>query len=119
MTMFEELENINKLVTNEEQARRASIIKWTSAEKLLARLGSMIGRQCGFCALGVHRALEAEKFRGARCDFCPSDVKVFCKTLDETIPDRINALYESICLVLDFLNEDFKVTDGSEEKTDV
>jgi len=120
MTTLKEISEINQLVTNEEQARRASRMKWDRISEILSRLETWIGRQCGFCALGAFRAEMNDEPRAKRCDYCPSDVKALCETLDGKISAQIDELDLSIQSVIQFLETDFKVTDGSaEEKTDV
>jgi len=120
MTTLADLDIVNEAVTNEEQARRASRMKWDTINEILARLDTWISRQCGFCALGRYRAENAGKGKTARCDYCPSDVKALCETIDGKILTQIEELEASIWSVIHFLQTGFTVTDGSaEDKKDV
>jgi len=115
MNQRDELDNINKLVTNEEQARRASIIKWSHVAELLSNLDTLANRKCGFCALGQYRlkTLGSKRVWGDWCDHCPSDVNALCRSIDGKISTQLDEIENIILSVTKFLEEDFKVTDGS------
>lgn len=109
---LKELNEINELVTNEAQARRASLIKWGQIRGRLAEVWSWIDRCCGFCSLAVYRS-ENGGIRG-KCVNCPESVRDECREIQGRSSELMDGFDSLIDETMIFLR-DFKVSDGSDE----